>query len=48
MKKLLTLIVLLCVVALQTYAQTDSVAVAQKQAEQSLLILQKCSAMRCR
>ena len=34
MKKLLTLIVLLCVVALQTYAQTDSVAGAQKQAEQ--------------
>lgn len=34
MKKLLTLIVLLCAVALQTYAQTDSVAVAQKQAEQ--------------
>ncbi len=34
MKKLLTLIVLLCAVALQTYAQTDSVTVAQKQAEQ--------------
>ena len=34
MKRLFTIIILLCAVTLQTYAQTDSVAVAQKQAEQ--------------
>ena len=34
MKRLFTIIILLCAVTLQTYAQTDSATVAQKQAEQ--------------